>query len=110
MLDRTEGFHTQADEAALLLKRLLQKIEDMSDRERETSARMKILKMSYQAPGRMADATLALRTTTTMPTAEASDPPIHTTPKPRPSLTHPFYVQRRQTTMARMEARDGRQD
>jgi hypothetical protein len=88
MPDPTEGAHTQADEVTLLLKQLLQKIEDMSDGEKETSARMKILEMSYQAPSRMADATLAPRTTT-MPIAEASDPPIHTAPKPRPSLPHP---------------------
>jgi hypothetical protein len=90
MSDPTEDAHMQADEATLLLRRLLQKIEDMSDREKETSARMKILETSRQVPGRMADAAPTPTTTmTTTPTAEASDPPIYAAQKPRPSLPHP---------------------
>jgi hypothetical protein len=78
MSDPTEDAHMQADEATLLLRRLLQKIEDMSDREKETSARMKILETSRQVPGRMADAAPTPTTTmTTTPTAKASDPPIY---------------------------------
>jgi hypothetical protein len=62
----------------------------MSDREKETSARMKILETSRQVPGRMADAAPTPTTTmTTTPTAEASDPPIYAAQKPRPSLPHP---------------------
>jgi hypothetical protein len=86
MSDPTEDAHMQADEATLLLRQLLQKIEDMSDREKETSARMKILETSRQVPGRMAD---AAPTPTTTPSAEASDLPIHAAQKPRPSLPHP---------------------
>jgi hypothetical protein len=86
MSDPTEDAHMQADEATLLLRQLLQKIEDMSDREKETSARMKILETSRQVPSRMAD---AAPTPTTTPSAEASDLPIHAAQKPRLSLPHP---------------------
>jgi hypothetical protein len=58
----------------------------MSDREKETSARMKILETSRQVPGRMADAAL---TPTTTPSAEASDLPIYAAQKPRLSLPYP---------------------
>jgi hypothetical protein len=88
MTDPAEGAHMQADETTLLLRQLLQKIEDMSDREKETSARMKILEASHQVPGRMAHAALT-PTTTTTPITEASDPPIYAAQKPRPSLPHP---------------------
>jgi hypothetical protein len=89
MPDPAESAHMQANEATLLLRQLLQKIEDMSHREKETSARMQILEASYQAPSRMVDAAPTPTTTTTMPTAETSDLPIYTAPKPRLSLPYP---------------------
>jgi hypothetical protein len=64
----------------------------MSDREKEIRARMSLLETSSQLPSRSADATKTptlIPTPTTKPIAEASDAPIHTTSKPRPSLPHP---------------------
>ena len=92
MPDPAQSAHMQANEVTLLLKQLLQKIEDMSDREKEIIARMKILEASHQAPGSIADAAptpTTPKTTTTIPTDKASDSPVHTAPKPRPSLPHP---------------------
>jgi hypothetical protein len=78
------------NEANQLLRQLLQKIEEISDREKETSARMRVLETSSQLPIPRADATMTpTPTPTTKPIAEAGDAPIHTTSKPRPSLPHP---------------------
>jgi hypothetical protein len=46
MLDPTKDAYMQANEATLLLRQLLQKIKDISDREKKTSARIKILETS----------------------------------------------------------------
>jgi hypothetical protein len=86
MLDPTEGTHMPTNETTQLLQQLLQKIEEMSNREKETSARMRMLETS-QLPDRRVDA--SRMPTPEMPIAEADDPPIHTTSKPRPSLPHP---------------------
>jgi hypothetical protein len=76
------------NKANQLLRQLLQKIEEISDREKETSARISMLETSSQLPGRGADAART-PTPTTKPIAEAGDAPIHTTLKPRLSLPHP---------------------
>jgi hypothetical protein len=82
-----EGTHTPMNEANQMLQLLLQKLEEMSNGEKETSARIKMLETSSQLPGRSADTTTP--TPTTKPIAEAGDAPIYTTPKPRASLPHP---------------------
>ncbi|KAI2479944.1 Retrotransposon gag protein [Pyrenophora tritici-repentis] len=76
-----------ANDANQLLRQLLQKIEEISDREKDTSARMRMLETSSRLPDYRADATKTPKPTT--PTAKASDSPIYTAPKPRPSLPHP---------------------
>ncbi|KNG46626.1 hypothetical protein TW65_06673 [Stemphylium lycopersici] len=86
MLDPAEGTHMPADEATQLLRQLLHKMEEMSCREKETSARIGMLEAASQLPGRREDAT---RTPTPTPIAKADDPPIYPTSKPRPSLPHP---------------------
>lgn len=87
MPDPAEGTHMPENEANQLLRQLLQKIEEISDREKETSARMRMLETSPPPPDSRADATTT--PTPTMPIAKADDPPIYTTPKPRASLPHP---------------------
>jgi hypothetical protein len=87
MSDPAEGTPMPANEMNQLLRQLLQKIEEMRNRDIETNARIGILERSSQLPGRRADATTT--PTTTMPIAEAGDPPIHTTSKSRASLPHP---------------------
>jgi hypothetical protein len=90
MSDPAEGTRMPTNEANQLLRQLLQKIEEISDREKETSARMRVLETSSQLPVPRADATMTpTPTPTTKPIAEAGDAPIHTTSKPRPSLPHP---------------------
>jgi hypothetical protein len=90
MSDPAEGTRLPTNEANQLLRQLLQKIEEISDREKETSARMSMLEISSPLPGRGADATRTpTPTPTTKPIAVAGDAPIHTTSKPRPSLPHP---------------------
>ena len=86
MSDPAEGTHMSTNEANQLLRQLLQKIEEISDREKELSARMSMLETSSHLPGRRTDAT---RTPTTMPIAEAGDASIYTTSKPRLSLPYP---------------------
>jgi len=88
MSDSAEGTHMPTNEANQLLRQLLQKIEEISDKEKETSARISMLETSSQLPGRGADAT-GTPTPTTKPIAEAGEALIHTTSKPRPSLPHP---------------------
>jgi hypothetical protein len=46
MLDPAEGTHMPMNEANQLLRQLLQKIEELSDREKETSARISMLETS----------------------------------------------------------------
>jgi hypothetical protein len=89
MLDSAEDTHMPDNEATLLMRQLLQKIEEISDREKETSARMRMLEASSQTPNYTANATPTTTTTTTPPITEASGSRIHTTSKPRPSLPHP---------------------
>ena len=90
MLDSAEGTHTPHNEATLLMRQLLQKIEEFSNREKEMSARIGMLEASSQTPSYTTNATPApTTTTTTPPITEASDSRIHTTSKPRPSLPHP---------------------
>jgi hypothetical protein len=71
------------------MRQLLQKIEELSDREKETSARMRMLETSSQTLSYTANAAPTTTTTTTPPITKASDSRIHTTSKPRPSLPHP---------------------
>ena len=47
MPDAAEGTHMPANEANQLLKQLLQKIEEISNREKETSARIRILETFF---------------------------------------------------------------
>jgi hypothetical protein len=93
MLDSAENTHMLDNEATLLMRQLLQKIEEIGNRERETSARMRMLEASSQTPNYTANAMPTLTptptTTTTPPITEASGLRIHTTSKPRPSLPHP---------------------
>jgi hypothetical protein len=90
MSDPAGGTRKATNEANQLLRQLLQKIEEISDREKETSARMRVLETSSQLPVPRADATRTpTPTPTTKPITEAGDAPIHTTSKPRPSLPHP---------------------
>ncbi|KAF1346392.1 hypothetical protein EJ07DRAFT_57489, partial [Lizonia empirigonia] len=81
--------HMPANEANQLLRQLLQKIEEISNREKETSARMRMFETSSQLPDPRADATTTPTPTPTTPIAKVDDPPIHTTSKPRASLPHP---------------------
>ena len=76
------------NETNQLLRQLLQRIEEISNKEKETSARMEMLETASRLPVRGADATTTPMPTT-MPIAEASDAPIYTTSKPRLSLPHP---------------------
>jgi hypothetical protein len=93
MLDSAEDTHMPDNKATLLMRQLLQKIEEIGNRERETSARMRMLEASSQTPNYTANATPTLTptptTTTTPPITEASGLRIHTTSKPCPSLPHP---------------------
>ncbi|KAF2830940.1 hypothetical protein CC86DRAFT_430545 [Ophiobolus disseminans] len=90
MSDPAEGTHMPTNEANQLLRRLLQKIEELTDREKETSARMSMLEASSQSPSHTADATKTPTSTPTpTPIAEASDAPIHSASKPRASLPYP---------------------
>jgi hypothetical protein len=85
------------NKASQLLRQLLQKIEELSDREKETSARMRMLEASSQtlsytantAPTPTPTPTSTTTTTTTPPITEASGSRIHTPSKLRPSLPHP---------------------
>jgi hypothetical protein len=89
MSEPAEGTHMPTNEASQLLRQLLQKIEELSDREKETNARMRMLEASSQTPSYTANTAPMTTTTTTPPITEASDSRIHTTSKPRPSLPHP---------------------
>jgi hypothetical protein len=82
-----EGNPMPTNETNQLLRQLLQKIEEICHRGVETSDRIRRLEKSSQLPDRRADATTT--PTTTTPIAEAGDSPIHTNPKPHPSLPHP---------------------
>jgi hypothetical protein len=46
MLDLVKGTYMPDNEATLLIRQLLRKIEELSDREKETSARIRILEAS----------------------------------------------------------------
>jgi hypothetical protein len=48
MLNSAKGTHTPDNEATFLMRQLLQKIEESSDREKETSTRMRMLEASTQ--------------------------------------------------------------
>ena len=47
MPDAAEGTHMPANEANQLLRQLLQKIKEISNKEKETSARIKMLETSF---------------------------------------------------------------
>jgi hypothetical protein len=91
MLDSAKSTHIPDNKAILLMRQLLQKIEELSDREKETSARMRMLEALSQTPSYTANAAPAPKTTTTTTPliTKASDSCIHTTSKPHPSLPHP---------------------
>jgi hypothetical protein len=87
MSSPAEGIPMPTNETNQLLRQLLQKIEEMSNRDMEISDRIRMLETSPQLPGRKADATTT--PTTTTPIGEAGNPTIHTTSKPSPSLPQP---------------------
>jgi hypothetical protein len=94
MLDPAEAPRVPTNEANQLLRELLQKIKEISNREKETNARIKMLETPSQLPNRSTDATTTptptpIPTLTTKPIAKAGEAPIHTTLKPRVSLPHP---------------------
>jgi hypothetical protein len=92
MSEPAEATHMPTNEVNQLLRQLLQKIEEIGNKEKETSARIEMLETASRLPARGADATTTptpTLTPTTMLIAEASDAPIHTTLKLRLSLPYP---------------------
>jgi hypothetical protein len=89
MSETAESTHMPTNKASQLLRQLLQKIEELSDREKEASARMRMLEASSQTPSYTANAapmptpTPTTTTTTMPPITKVSSLRIHTTSRPR---------------------------
>jgi hypothetical protein len=95
ILDPAEGTHMPTNKANRLLKQLMQKIEEIYNREIEASARIRMLETSSQLPGRRTDAIRTPTPTplpTTMPIAKSGRPAYPYQLKATPNLTSLSHV------------------